>query len=394
MREAAIVAAVASGLLLALPGAALAQDPTEVTITGEVRHGAEAETFDPSKLVVTLNVLEGFTPLSQVSARPAPDGTFELTTVEASGRTYFLTVEYQGAQYSASRRPGELAEPVVLTVFDATNDPTVLTFDSYTVIVTGAVADDRFIEVLERAVVRNDSDTTLVPDITGPGAEMLGFLRFALPRNTYNLDVRSDLAGGEVLEVDLGFALTTPVPPTRGEPYQFEFVYRLGYDDQVVDLSRTMRFGAGSFRFVTPVEVGQPASPRLEDLGAAELEGRLLRLLEGQGIEPGERIELTVSGLPTPSAWSQFRRKGGESYFRYVVPATMAVALLALLAYALGGRRVTAGATGQRGTLLERTAALEARFHAGSVSRRRYEAERDELKRALVELSLRDRAGP
>ena len=394
MRTAAIVAAVASGLLIALPGATLAQEPTEVTITGEVRHGAEAASFDPSQLVVTLNVLEGITPLSQVSARPAPDGTFELATAEASGRTYFLSVEYQGAQYSTSRRPGELTEPMVLTVFDSTSDPTVLTFDSYTVIVTGAVADDRFIEVLERAVVRNDSDTTLVPDLTAPGAAMLGFLRFALPSGAYNLDVRSDLAGGEVLEVDLGFALTTPVPPTRGEPHQFEFVYRLGYDDPVVDLSRTMRFGAGSFRFVTPVDIGQPASPRLEDLGAAELEGRLLRLLEGQGIEPGERIELTVLGLPTPSAWSRLRRKAGESYFRYVVPATMAVAMLALLAYALGRRRVTAGATGQREPLLEQTAALEARFHAGSVSRRQYEEKRDELKRALVELALRDRAGP
>ena len=394
MRTAAIVAAIASGSLLALPGAALAQDPTEVTIAGEVRHGAEAEPFDPSELVVTLHVMDGITPLSQASTRPAPDGTFELATVEASGRTYFLTVEYQGVQYSTSRRPGELTEPIVLTVFDATSDPTVLAFDSYTVIVTGAVADDRFIEVLERAVVRNDSDTTLVPDFAAPGAAMLGFLRFALPRGAYNLDVRSDLAGGEVLEVDLGFALTTPVPPTRGEPYQFEFVYRIGYDGPVVDLSRTMRFGAGSFRFVTPVDVGRPASPRLEDLGAAELEGRLLRLLEGQGIEPGERIELTVSGLPTPSAWSQVRRKAGESYFRYVVPATMAVAMLALLAYALGRRRVTAGATGQREPLLEKTAALEARFRAGSVSLRQYEAERDELKGALVELALRDRAGP
>lgn len=385
--------AVACGFLLALPGAALAQAPTEVTITGEVRHGAGAEPFDPSQLLVTLNVLEGVSPLAQVSTRPARDGTFELTVAPAPSRTYFLSVEYQGARYSASRRASELSEPVALTVFDATNNPTVLTFDSYTVIVTGAVADDRFIEVLELALVRNDSDTTLVPSLAAPGAAMPGFLRFALPRGAYNLDVRSDLAGGEVLEVDLGFALTTSVPPTRGEPHQFEFVYRLGYDDPVVDLSRTMRFGAASFRFLTPVDVGRPASPGLQDLGAAELEGRVLRLLEGQGIEPGARIELTVSGLPTPSAWSQVRRKARESYFRYVVPATMAIAMLALLAYALGRRRVTAGATGQREPLLERTAALEARFRARSVSRWQYEAERDELKRALVEMALRDRAG-
>ena len=398
MRRAAVVAAIAWALALGVPGTAIAQDAAEAVITGVVEHGADLEAFDPTALLVSLDVLEGVSPLAQLSTRPAADGTFTFSAARAPTRTYFLSVEYQGARYSASRRADTLGDPVTLTVFDATNDPSVLRFDTYTVLVTGALGDDGIVEVLERVAVSNDSDTTLVPDFGAEGPAMLGFLRFGLPSGAYNLDVRSDLVGGEVLEVDLGFALTTPVPPTRGELHEFEFVYRLDYEDAAVDLSRTMRFGAASFRFVAPVDIARPASPRLEDLGAAEFDGRLLRLLEGEDIAPGERIELTLSGLPTPSLLARLQRQVGDVYLRFVVPGVVALAMLGLLGYALARRgraaapaSAGASAADRRAVLLAQVGALEGRRRDGSVSDRRHEAERSALKQALVELELEER---
>ena len=398
MRRAAVVAAIAWALALGVPGAAIAQDAAEAVITGVVAHGADPGSFDPTALLVSLDVLEGVSPLAQLSTRPASDGTFTFTVAPAPTRTYFLSVEHQGARYSASRRADTLDDPVTLTVFDATNDPGVLRFDTYTVLVTGALGDDGIVEVLERVAVSNDSDTTLVPDFDAEGPAMLGFLRFGLPSGAYNLDVRSDLVGGEVLEVDLGFALTTPVPPTRGEPHEFEFVYRLDYDGSAIDLSRTMRFGAASFRFVAPVDVARPASPRLVDLGAAEFDGRLLRLLEGEDIAPGEHIELTLSGLPTPSLRARLQRQVGDVYLRFVVPGLVASAMLGLLVVGLARRRRASAAEGasaaeRRAALLAEVGALEARRRDGSVSDRSHEAERAALKQALVALEIEERPG-
>ncbi|MEE8519296.1 MAG: hypothetical protein V3S98_09250, partial [Dehalococcoidia bacterium] len=345
---------------------------------------------------------EGVTSFDRVSTTPEPNGAFEFAFSAAPSRTYFVSVEYQGARYSDSRETGTVDQSVFLEVFDSTDDPSVLSFESYSVIVTGALPSEGFLEILERAVIRNTSDFTLVPDPQAENPAMLSFLRFGLPPGFYNLNVRSNLVGGDVLEVDRGFALTTPIIPSRDEPHQVEFDYRLNYDESTLDLSRTMRFGAGSFRFVVPDDTARPAAPQLEDLGVADLSGRLLRLLESQDIAEGQVIELTVSGLPLPSFWSRASDELSNWYFRYAVPGFIGVALALLVGLVIRKRRVTVDVSpesdlpAQRGALLLKVEELEAARKAGALSERGYASRRGELKRALMDLELeqRLRSGP
>jgi hypothetical protein len=396
---AVIVAAIALGLVWGIPGPVVAQESTLTTVTGRVEHGLSDPGFDPTGVSVTLNVLEGVSTFDQVSTNPKPDGSFEFAVVDAPSRTYFFGAEYQSARYSATRASGGLGDPVVITVFDATHDTSVLDFESYTVIVTGAVPNEGWIEVMERASVRNDSGLTLVPDFAAEGPAMLSFIRFALPPGTFNLDVRSSIAGGDVLEVDRGFALTTPIVPSGEEPHEFEFVYRLNYEQDSVDLSRTMRFGTETLHFVAPADTGRPASPRLADLGAAEFGDRFLRLLEGRDIEPGESVLLTITGLPMPSLWSRLGNVAGDRYVIYGAPGLVVAAILALLALPLLKRRVAlhidpAASLGERHrALLQSARDLESRLREGNVSERRYAAERAELKQALVDVRVRANLG-
>lgn len=391
MKRAAVSVAVLLAALL-MPAQALAQEAGEVEIAGRVEHGAGAASFDPTQARVTLNVLEGITLVSQDSALPDGSGAFNFTAAAVEGRTYFFSVEYQGANYSAVRGASELSEPVVVTVFDATNDTSVLTVQSHTVIVTGAVPDDGFVEVLERVMVRNDSNLTLTPDLNAQGPAMLSFLRFALPPGAYNLDVRSNITGGQVLEVDRGFALNSPIPPTApGLPHQFEFVYRLDYDGPALDLSRTMRFGAESVRFVVPVDVATPSSARLTDLGATELDGRLLRLLEGQDIAPAEVLPLAVADLPRKSAFDIARQSAGEWYVRYVVPAVVGLTVSALLLLSLRRRRAVAMGGASREQLLAEAQALRDAYDRHTIGTAAYEGRSRVIRDALVQAEVRDR---
>ena len=391
MRATASVALLLAALLL-LPVQVLAQQAGEIEISGRVEHGADAASFDPMQARVTLNVLEGITLVSQDSTQPDESGMFSFSITAAEGRTYFFSVEYQGAGYSAVRDARELGAPVVITVFDATNDTSVLAVQSHTVIVTGAVPDDGFVEILERVIVRNDSDLTLTPDLNAQGPAMLSFLRFALPPGAYNLDVRSNITGGQVLEVDRGFAINSPVPPTApGQPHQFEFVYRLDYEESAIDLSRTMRFGAESVRFVVPVDVATPSSARLSDLGATELNGRLLRLLEGQDIAPAEVLPLAVSDLPGESALDAALESAGEWYVRYAVPAVVGLTLAALLLLSLRRRRAVAMGGASREHLLAEARALRDTYDRHAIGTAAYEGRSRVIRDALVQAEVRDR---
>ena len=364
-------------------------------ITGSVRNGTPGADFDPADVRLALNVLEGVVSISETTTAPGAEGRFVFSGAPVGpGRVYFVSAEYGGAAYSASLRTEDLGAPVEITVYEPTSSTDALRVESHSVIVTGADANERFIEVFERAHVVNDSGRTLVPDLNAEGPAMLSFLRFALPPGAFHLDVRSDLVGGDVLTVDRGFALNVPVPPTpEGQPHRFEFVYRLSYDSASVDLGRTMRFGAESFRFVVPGSVGVGASPELIDLGATEFEGGQLQLLEGAVIPRGGFLPLSVDGLPQPTLWSRVESRGGEWFLRYAVPGAAAVALAAALALALRRRRAPAAQL-SREALLARAAALRERRE--SISRRRYHAERDEIRRGLIELeaaSLGDEEG-
>ncbi len=382
-------------LLVLLPVPVLAQDMGEVEISGRIEHGANTASFDPTQARVTLNVLEGNALVSQETALPDASGAFSFTASAVEGREFFISVEYQDATYSAVRGAGELGDPVVVTVFDATHDTSVLTVQSHTVIVTGAVPDEGFVEILERAIVRNDSTLTLTPDVNAQGPAMLSFMRFALPPGAYNLDVRSNIVGGQVLEVDRGFALNSPIPPTTpGQPHQFEFVYRLDYDETALDLSRTMRFGAESVRFVVPVDVATPSSPRLTDLGSTDLNGRLLRLLEGQNIAPAEVLNLAVSGLPQRSAFDVARESAGEWYVRYTVPAAVAVMVVFLLLLSLRGKRATVAGGATREQLLDEARALRDAYDRREIGTAAYEGRSRVIRDALVQVEVQRLTGP
>lgn len=391
------MAAMIAALMLASsgPSPAAAQEADETFIVGHLVNGTQGASFDPTTVAVTLNVFEGVTALDPVSARPESDGSFSFPVDLSAERVYFLSAEYQGATYSATVSPDSISESVELIVYEATHDVSVLGFSSYSIIVTGAVPNEGWLEVLERASVTNESGTTLVPDFAAEGPAMLNFLRFALPDGAYNLDVSSTVVGGEVLTVDRGFAMTTPIPPTSDDPHLFEFVYRIPYDGDSLDLSRTMRFGADSLRYVVPADVGRPTAPSLTDLGATELNGRFLRLLEGQDVGAGDFLEISISELPQPSFVDQIRERGGDWYVLYLVPGLLVVAMVWFV-FAMNQRRrlVPSVATSAqdpsatREHLLARLAELDSARLDGRLSPRQYEQARAQIREALIDLRL------
>jgi hypothetical protein len=391
LRRPLAILAVVLALAASLPSASLAQEG--VAVAGILENGSPVDSFDPTQVTVTLRVLEGTVVVDQQAVRPNAEGLFLFDGVQPTGiRTYFISVEYQGAIYSETRQLADLDQPVTLTVYEATLDPTVLATVSHTIIVTGADATEGVVEILERVSIANRSGSTLVPDLS---SGMLGFLRFALPAESFNLDVRSDLVGGQILQVDRGFALTTPVPPTTDALYHVEFVYRVPYEGEALDISRTLRFGAETIRVVVPVNVALGISSTLANLGIAPFEGQDIQLLEAFDMPPDTPLDLQLDGLPKPPLLARFGRNVSNWYLAAGVPALMGIALLVAVVIGVRRRSTATSFAAQldpavrRERLLQELADLESRSAEGTVSQRRYASQRQELKGALVELDVR-----
>ena len=381
-----------------------AQETT--ALSGVLGNGSAEADFSPESVPVTLYVLEGVVEMENRTITPGPEGAFEFREVSTvTGRTYFLTAEYQGAVYSISLRAEELAQPVALTVYEATTSADFLSVSEHTIIVTGADPDQRVVEVLERSTLVNSGDRTLVPDLAQEGG-MPQFLRFGLPPGFHNLDVRSDLVGGDVLEVDRGFAITTPVAPSGEEGHHFEFVYRVPYTGTTLGISRTLRFGAGTLRVVVPADMALATSPQLTDLGSTTVNERELQLLEGVDLAPGEHLELYLEGLPQPSLLSRLGRSAGHWYLAAGVPGLLGVALATVLVLALLRRKqeptaVPGGPLPDRQAILQQLVDLERRYAEtrigeggvgeGTMRRGRYGRERRRLKQQLLRLDLQRR---
>ncbi|MBM3940652.1 MAG: hypothetical protein FJ318_07150 [SAR202 cluster bacterium] len=404
---------VAVAVVAALLSSAPAMAQQVATVHGTLRNGTAGAAFDPTKTPVTLSVVQGVSVVSQRSVLPDPDGSFTFEGVSVQqGQTYFFSADHAGAGYSARRAAADLADDVELTVYEATTSTDVLRFESYTIIVTGADRADRVMEVMERAVVLNTSDRTLVPDLNAPpvadpagGPPMLSFLRFAVPAGATNLDVQSTLVGGDIIQVDRGFAVTTPIPPTvatgGADAHQFQFVYRVRYGgDGAFDLSRNMPFGADAVRVVVPADTANAISVDLRDLGVAHIgNGRIVRLLEGGPVQRQGAIGVRVTALPQPRPWDAVARHGPRWTALVVLPTALAAGLAALLAWTARRRGAFAAVSANapspvaRDRLLARLAALDAEHAAGRLSDDVYRGEREAVKRGLLDIALRERLG-
>jgi len=120
------------------------------------------------------------------------------------GDIYAFSVEYAQAFYGASFTLSQLQEKVVLTVYEPTEDVSVVTTTTHVQVIGGFDSKNRQISAIEFVLLSNNSDRTLIPNLSNP--QQPSFLRFALPPMADDLEVGSDLPQGDIVPIDTGFA--------------------------------------------------------------------------------------------------------------------------------------------------------------------------------------------
>ena len=321
------------------PGALHAQSSGTSPISGTLVNGTQggAVPADATVLLHQFGVDSGS--VDTFEATTDSDGAFrfeDAPPTPANGSAALVAI-YGGTRYSKVLSPSDPTGSVMLTVYESTQDVGVVTTSEQSIIVAGIDESTRRIAAVQLFTVENRSDTTLVPDLSAP--PMIGqfsFLRFSLPAEATNLDVSTDLVGGEVIPVGTGFAITAPVQPGR---HQVSFTFTVPYEDDTLAWRDNTLQGAESLRLLIPDEfgnIGVGGLPVQDPLILGEI---TYRVWGTENVAPGAGVDLQISGLPEPSWVTRLGNPLSEARFWYgAVPVIVAIALAGLLVWGIWRR--------------------------------------------------------
>ena len=376
--------ALASALELSSPSASLAQVTTD--IEGRVVNGTAGEEA-PFGLTVTLSVFRLGDLQDTRETVTGADGGFAFIDVPGGeGHGYILSAEFGGIVYTYERDYPLPEEPVSLMIYESTDSRDSISVSSHSLVVGGVDPDSQTVEILELVGLENSGDRSFLADLSQAQAGQMAFLRFSLPTTVTDLDVQSSMRGGTILQVDRGFAMTTPVKP--GE-HEIAYSFRTSYSAGRLTFDHGLPFGAAAFRVLLPEGVGRVSSQELQEMEPLTLGDRTYQGLEGSDLQAGERVVLNFTDLPQPSLLARVRSAATDDAFVLVsIPIALGAWLLALLGYVLlrSGRPASAaaGVQADRAAVISSIALLDDRFRNGEIERQEYLRERWELKDRLL----------
>ena len=376
--------ALASALELSSPSASLAQVTTD--IEGRVVNGTAGEEA-PFGLTVTLSVFRLGDLQDTRETVTGADGGFAFIDVPGGeGHGYILSAEFGGIVYTYERDYPLPEEPVSLMIYESTDSRDSISVSSHSLVVGGVDPDSQTVEILELVGLENSGDRSFLADLSQAQAGQMAFLRFSLPTTVTDLDVQSSMRGGTILQVDRGFAMTTPVKP--GE-HEIAYSFRTSYSAGRLTFDHGLPFGAAAFRVLLPEGVGRVSSQELQEMEPLTLGDRTYQGLEGNDLQAGARVVLNFTDLPQPSLLARVRSAATDDAFVLVsIPIALGAWLLALLGYVLlrSGRPASAaaGVQADRAAVISSIALLDDRFRNGEIERQEYLRERWELKDRLL----------
>ena len=369
-----------------------------VQLQGRVVNGTQGATLNPG-LTASLHAFDPQTGGVTTQTAPLdPEGKFSFSVPVSGGdMTYAAAIDYAGHRYG-SPLTSLKAWPtgLTLTVYESTREVAVISVQQHVMVLGRVEASGRVMEAVELVTLTNDSDRTLVPDLTNVGPGMFSFLRFSLPPDATDFDVQTDLVGGEIIPVGTGFALTAPVTPGR---HNVTFRYAFPYQGASLAYRQNLPQGAGTFQVMVPQRLGPIQVNGLGSASSLEIEGAVFNVWSGQEIPPGQGVQLQLGNLPQPSSWQRFTAWiGNTALWLVVIPCTLGAALAAVLVYGAIRHPLPAAIdlplpptanlpihyTPEGRRLFGEIATLDHRFQQGNLPEAEYRPQRDALKADLL----------
>ncbi len=392
----AVAAFTAISFVLGVAVSITAQDQEQtIVITGQVVNGTESGD-PPAELTVFALVIDedAESIVERIESVTESDGAFSLEVVRVNAGHFYRVVVDDGVYTPyVDLLPSDVDQEVSLTVYDRTTSLDEISVTTYSVVIPVIDASTGVLGVLAAVNLVNSGDKVYLADLTDPDLTGFNLLRFNLPVGYKELTVESDLPSGNVMEIGTGFAVSNPVPP--GE-YSMVISYSAPFEGGQFEYPFRLPFGAESVSIMIPEGTGEIAG-----LGLARSEtvtigdGRYVRY-DGSNYERRAELGIVISGLPRPNLGSQVSEFLDSTQFRVAIVVSVALALVAVVAYAVliaqrnrPVTRVSGPASGDtrsdsRSAIVEAVVELDEMREFGKIDENEYLIQRQRLMQQAV----------
>jgi hypothetical protein len=314
-------------LLLLAPAHALAASNGE--IDGNVLNGTTGgKPLAGQAVALILQVGAGQQRVATTTTDAA--GNFHFTGLATDQQDiYAASVTYEGATYTSD--PISLAgdaHPPAITVlaYDATASPAQLGVGRVTLLIEKPSIDAGTIRVVELFTMVNAGNQTFVGQPSASGGMPTGLLRFALPDGYTNLLAQDGFGGGQIIQVNRGFASTAPVLPGQS---QFSFSFTYPYDGTHASLAYEAVYPTVQVVVLAPPDVSL-SLPGAKSLGTVSASGGKMQVWQAGPLLADKTATVSMSGLPVPGQRPDF-----DPIWLYIVTGFLALVAFALVVYHL-----------------------------------------------------------
>lgn len=355
-----------------------------LTITGRITNGTAGGSVPPNARVTL--VIQTPQQAQQRETTASADGVFQFTDVpRLPNADYMAAIAYRDRAFSSppAKADGAPALDLPLTIYELTEDPTVLAITGVTARIT---AIGRQMEVQQTFIVHNTSDRAYTTSQAAGDNRFLGVV-VSLPPGAQPLGFDSP-ARYVVDEARFAVADTLPVLP--GRDHALTLSYLLPYDaaGAVIEQPLHYRFD-GQLRLLTWPDSLRLSSQQVTAAGADQVDGRGYRVFAGAlSLPEGEALRYELAGAGAPAAAllqaGETGDAGGSALLLVVIAAGLAGAAgLALL-------RLRPGRQARIDALARQIQTLDAQHRAGQINHDLWHRRRGALQAQLTALLGKD----
>jgi mono/diheme cytochrome c family protein len=363
------------------------------TIQGKVTLASSENT--PENLEIALHAFEDATLVYSDTTQIKADGTYSFNNIEMPpGRVFITTTEFQDMIYRSDRgevSPGVTTLDLPIQIYESTTDTTNISVDRLHLFLENVGED--ILRVSELYIISNTDTKTLVA--SAPGQPVI---EYDLPEGATNLQFQDGLTTERFVSTEDGFGDLLPIVPGVAN-YQLLYSYDLPYNRKL-DYSQVMNLPVKAVLVAIPEDGIKVKGPGLVDGGTVEAQDGNFHIYNGQEINKGSSLEITIIGQAPGST----TLSGGSRTGIILGIAAFGLALLfaGLWVYSKmksqkpdeTGAEIPAEPNGKSSessdTLMDAILALDDLYKEGKLPEEAYKERRNELKTRLKELLDRE----